>query len=192
VRLLTNLIGGAAVAPQFDRVTAGIIRESGTTATQRTAADPMLRRLAARAGGGAKAVLDTLAGWDGDYATTADDGTVHAGVATWRAFKAAAQVEALGPTRRGAAGLTGTPGSDGFVESSVGETYALRTLSDARLLRAAAAAAGSLERRFGSADPARWRERRTMLEPEPLGLAQSPAIGLINRGSWEQLVELGP
>ncbi|HEX8204683.1 MAG TPA: penicillin acylase family protein [Solirubrobacteraceae bacterium] len=192
VRLLTYLIGGRAAAPDFERATAGIIRVAGTTATQRTAADLRLHEAASAAAGDARVLLDLLVGWDGDYATTAPDGTVHPGVAAWRAFKAALQVQALGSTTSGAAALTGTPGSEGFVESSVGETYALRTLDEAELIEAAAAAAGSLERRFGTSDPAAWREERTMIEAEPLGLAQSPPIGLINRGSWEQLVELGP
>ncbi|HEX2085457.1 MAG TPA: penicillin acylase family protein [Solirubrobacteraceae bacterium] len=192
VRLLTDLLGGAAAAPEFDRVTAAIIRESGTTATQRTAADALLRRLAARASGPAKTVLDTLVAWDGDYATTGDDGRVAPGVATWRAFKAAAQVEAFGATTPGRRELTGRPGGEGFVEATVGETYALRTLGDERLLEAAAAAAEALAERFATTDATRWREPRTMIEAAPLGLSTPPPIGLVNRGSWEQLVELGP
>ena len=191
VRLLTHLIGGAAVAPEFDRATAGIIRESGTTATQRTAAEARLREAAVDAAGAAEVVLDTLLAWDGDYATTAPDGTVDPGVATWRAFKAAAQRQ-LGTVPRGARGLVGTPGDEGFVEATVGETYALRTLPVAALQEAAEAAGEALERRFGTDDPAQWREPRTMIEASPLGLAKAPKIGLINRGSWEQLVELGP
>ncbi|MDQ3739659.1 MAG: penicillin acylase family protein, partial [Actinomycetota bacterium] len=192
VRLLTHLIGGAAVAPDFDRATAAIIRESGTTATQRTAADALLRRLAPRATTQAeKDVLDTLVGWDGDYAATAEDGTVHPGVATWRAFKAAAQTLSLDDAPRGARGLVGAPGGEGFVEATLGETYALRTLSDRGLLDAAAMAAEALHERFRSTDPARWREPRATIQASPLGLAKAPEIGLVNRGSWEQLVELG-
>jgi hypothetical protein len=93
---------------------------------------------------------------------------------------------------RGARGLIGTPGGEGFVEATLGETYALRTLSDRGLLDAAAVAAEALQERFRTSDPAGWREPRTTIEASPLGLAQAPEIGLINRGSWEQLVELGP
>jgi hypothetical protein len=192
VRLLTNLIGGAAVAPEFDRATAGIVRESGTTATQRTAAEAMLRRVAPRATLPGKDVIDTLLAWDGDYTRTAPDGTVEPGVATWRAFKAAAQELALPRVPRGARGLVGTPGGEGFVEATLGETYALRVLTDRGVLDAADMAAEALHERFGETDPSRWREPRTMIEASPLGLARAPAIGLINRGSWEQLVELGP
>jgi hypothetical protein len=192
VRMLTNLIGGAAVAPDYDRATAGIIRVSGRTATQYSAAEPALRRVAARATSPGKDVIETLLAWDGNYTRTADDGTVEPGVATWRAFKAAAQELVMPRVPSGARGLVGRPGDKGFVEATLGETYALRTLSDRGLLDAADIAAEALQARFRSSDPARWREPRTFITASPLGVAQAPKIGLINRGSWEQLVELGP
>jgi hypothetical protein len=194
VRQLTNLIGGAAVAPEFDRATAAIIRQMGTKATQRAVLDARLRRLAARSSvpGPGKSVLDTLVAWDGDYTVTDENGTVHPGVATWRAFKAAAQLTELGGPSSAQRGLVGEPGGEGFVESTVGETYALRRLLDVELLEVAHDTGEALARRFGTKDPSRWREPRTTIQASPLGLAKAPEIGLINRGSWEQLVELGP
>jgi penicillin G amidase len=191
VRLLTRLIGGAAVDPTYELATSGIIIVSGRTATQRPAADALLRRVAAKATGRAKTVLDTLVAWDGNYTRTADDGTVEPGVATWREFKAVAHDFAFDSSTPGYRPLIGRRAEEGFVESTVGETYALRTLSDAQFVKVAEATSHLLERRFGTADPAGWREPRTLISASPLGLAQAPKIGLINRGSWEQLVELG-
>ncbi|HSD78189.1 MAG TPA: hypothetical protein VLA98_12325, partial [Solirubrobacteraceae bacterium] len=163
-------------------------------ATQRPQAGARLRHALAGAGasGVAASVLRTLVAWDGDYDRTAPDGTVDPGVATWRAFKAAAQVVALGGPSRAERGLVGEPGEEGFVESSLGETYALRTLGPAGYRRAAAAAGAALAQKYGSTDPAAWREPRATIAAEPLGLASAPVIPLINRGSWEQRVQLGP
>jgi hypothetical protein len=142
--------------------------------------------------GPAADVLNTLLAWDGDYTRTAPDGTVEPGVATWEAFKAAAQRVALGEPTPATRGLLGTPGDEGFVESTLGETYALRTLDADGLRRAAADAAAALSARFGSPDPAAWREPRTMVSPEVQGLALPPPIPLQNRGTFELAVELGP
>src|SRR3954469_4355986 len=60
-----------------------LIKRAGTTVQQIPAALPRLRRAARGATGPARAVLGTLAGFNGDYATTASDGTVAPGVATW-------------------------------------------------------------------------------------------------------------
>ena len=103
-------------------------------------------------------MLNTLLAWDGDYTRTAADGKVEPGVATWEAFKAAAQVVALGEPTPATRALVGTPGDEGFVESTLGETYALRTLDAEGCRRAAANAAAALTARFGSADPATWRD----------------------------------
>ena len=71
--------------------------------------------------------------------------------------------------------LVGTPGDEGYVESTLGETYALRTLDADGYRRAAANAAAALTARFGSADPASWRDDRAMVSPEFQGLAIPPA-----------------
>jgi acyl-homoserine lactone acylase PvdQ len=193
VAMLQALVRAAAgSSPDLERASAGIVRRSAVLATQRTTAGPALQRALAGATGPARDVLATLVAWDGDYDRTAPDGTVDPGVATWRAFKAAAQEQALGKPDVAERGLVGRPGDEGFVEATLGETYALRTLGPAGYRRAAAAAAAALSARFGSGTPASWREPRTMLEAAPLGLVSAPAIPLTNRGSWEQRVELGP
>ena len=78
------------------------------------------------------------------------------------------------------------------MESTLGETYALRTLDAAGLRRAAEQAASALTARFGSADPSAWREPRSMVTATAQVLASPPPIPLINRGSYEQIVELAP
>jgi acyl-homoserine lactone acylase PvdQ len=188
---LQALVRAAAANPTFKSVGAGVIRQNAVTATQRPTAQPRLQAAAQGATGPAADVLRTLLAWNGDYATTAPDGTVDPGVATWTAFKAAAQGVALGADTPAKRGLVGRPGEEGFVESTLGETYALRTLDAAGLRRAAARAAADLTARFGTADPAGWRQPRTTISPQAQGLAHPPDIPLLNRGSFEQVVELG-
>jgi penicillin G amidase len=188
---LRALVQGAAQAPTFDSVGVGVIHPNAVTATQFPTALPRLRAAAQGAGEPAATVLSTLLDWDGNYDRTAADGTVDPGVAAWEAFKAACQRVALGPTTPGKRALVGTPGDEGFVESTLGETYALRTLDPAGLQRAAALAAASLTARFGTGDPSQWREPRRMVSATQQGLASPPDIPLRNRGSFEQIVELG-
>ena len=188
---LGALVRAAAANPTFDSVGVGVIRANAVTATQRPTAQRLLQGAAAGATGPAATVLATLLAWDGNYDRTAADGTVEPGVATWRAFKAAAQRVALGTPTAAQSGLVGEPGSEGFVESSLGETYALRTLTPDGVRRAAAQAASDLTARFGTADPAGWREPRATVSAQAQGLASPPAIPLRNRGSFEQIVELG-
>jgi len=189
---LQALVEGAAQDPTFDSVGAGVVHPNAVTATQFPTALPRLRAAAQGAAGGATTVLTTLLAWDGNYDRTAPDGTVDPGVATWEAFKAAAQRVAVGATTPGKRALVGRPGDEGFVESTLGETYALRTLDAAGLRRAAAQAASALTARFGNADPSAWREPRSMVTATAQGLASPPPIPLINRGSYEQIVELAP
>jgi hypothetical protein len=168
-----------------------VIGDMRRIATQRPTAQGALERAAAGATGPEADVLRTLLAWDGDYTRTASDGTVDPGVAAWEEFKAAAQRVALGEPTPATRGLLGTPGAEGFVESTLGETYALRTLSADGLRTAARNAAATLTARFGSPDPAAWREPRAMVSPEVQGLALPPPIPLQNRGTFELAVELG-
>jgi hypothetical protein len=92
---------------------------------------------------------------------------------------------------RGTDSLIEAPGSEGFIESSLGETIALRRLSVADLRRAAANAAADLTKTYGSPNPAAWRMKRPLLTAESQGLASAPPTPLQNRGSYEMAVELG-
>jgi hypothetical protein len=189
---LQALVRDAAATPTFESVGVGVIRPNAVTATQRPTATARLVAAAEGAPEPAASVLNTLVAWDGNYDRTGADGRVEPGVATWRAFKAACQRVALGAPTRAEPGLVGRPGEEGFVESTLGETYALRTLDVRGLQRAAALAASDLSARFGTSDPAGWREPRAMVSASAQGLASPPPIPLINRGSYEQIVELGP
>jgi penicillin amidase len=192
VAMLQSLVAQAAADPaSFDRGTIAVMRDLRRIATQRPTAEAALRGAAAGATGPAADVLNTLLAWDGDFTRTAADGTVEPGVATWKEFKAAAQRAALGEPTPATRGLLGTPGDEGFIESTLGETYALRTLDAAGLRQAAADAAAVLTARFGSADPAAWRDMRAMVSAEVQGLAIPPPIPLQNRGTFELAVELG-
>ena len=193
VGMLDQLVAeAAATQPTFDTATVGIVRRLALTATQRPVATAALQAARAGATGAAATVLDTLLQWNGSYETTGPDGRVDPGVAAWRAFKAAAQVEALGEPSDAERGLVGRPGDEGFVEATLGETYGLRTLGASGRRAAAERAGAALQRQFGSADPLAWREERTTIAAEPLGLVSAPRIPLQNRGSWEQRVELRP
>ena len=105
VAMLQGLVQQAAADPSsFDRATIAVVRDMSRTATQRPTAQAALQGAAAGATGPAADVLNTLLAWDGDYTRTGSDGKVEPGVATWEAFKAAAQVVALGeptPATRG-------------------------------------------------------------------------------------------
>ncbi len=192
VAMMERAVRQAAADPSsFERSTIDVLRYTRRIATQRPTAEAALRGAAAGATGPAADVLNTLLAWDGDFTRTADDGTVEPGVATWEEFKAAAQRVALGEPGPATEGLLGRPGAEGYVESTLGETFALRTLDAEGLRRAAGDAAESLSARFGSPDPAAWRDRRAMVSPELQGLATPPPIALQNRGTFELAVELG-
>ena len=106
VAMLQGLVRQAADPSSFDRATIDVIRDMSRIATQR----PTPRRLCRSRGGRdgpAADVLNTLLAWDGDYTRTAADGTVEPGVATWEAFKAAAQVVALGEPTAATGALVG-------------------------------------------------------------------------------------
>ena len=68
----------------------------------------------------------------------------------------------------------------------------LRTLSARGYRRAAAAAYNALVKRFNSGDPAAWREPRLMYEPEAQGAGSFDPFPFYDRGTWQQIVELGP
>ena len=192
VAMLNGLVRQAAADPaSFDRATIAVMRDLRRLATQRPTAQAALQAAAQGATGPAADVLNTLLAWDGDYTRTAPDGTIEPGAATWQEFKAAAQAVALGPPSAATQSLLGRPGAEGYVESTLGETYALRTLDADGLRRAATDAAGALTARFGSADPAAWRDQRAMVSAEVQGLAIPPPIPLQNRGTFELAVELG-
>ena len=77
-------------------------------------------------------------------------------------------------------------------ESTWGEVYALQHLSRRALHAAAASAFAVLRARFGSAKPKAWREPRRLYHPSSQGAASMPDIPFLDRGTYEQVIELGP
>jgi acyl-homoserine lactone acylase PvdQ len=192
VALLQQLVSAAAKDPSsFDAGTIAVMRNLSSIATQRAVAQKILERAAKGATGPAADVLNTLLAWDGNFTRTADDGTLDPGVDTWHAFKAEAERVMFGSLSPALEGLFEKPGSEGFIESTYGETIALRKLSPAKLQKAAADAAAELTKTYGSADPAKWRLKRPTTNAEVQGLASAPPTPLQNRGTYEMAVELG-
>ena len=192
VAFLQKLVSDAAKDPaSFDAGTTAIMRNLSSIATQRQVAQKILERAAKGATGPAADVLNTLLAWDGNFTRTADDGTLDPGVDTWHAFKAEAERVMFGTLSPALEGLFEKRGSEGFIESTYGETLALRRLSPAKLQKAAADAATELTKTYGSADPAKWRLKRPTVTAEVQGLATAPPTPLQNRGTYEMAVELG-
>jgi penicillin G amidase len=138
-------------------------------------------------------VLRTILHWNGSYAETNASGTVDPGVAAWQTFKDKLQALALAPL--GAAGQLlggGEPNDEHVFDVNIGQAYALRTEAAAGWRRAAAATYTSLAQRFHSTNPASWREPRAMFKQSAIGAEQPPPMPFFDRGTFEQVVELGP
>jgi penicillin G amidase len=136
-------------------------------------------------------VLDTILRWDGSYARADAAGTVDPGVAAWRAFLDAAALRALGRNlQRGAVLIGGASNSHQFDVTNA-EALALRTLGPHGYRRAASRAFGTLQARFGSPDPARWREPRATYPTSSIGIGSFPPIPFFDRGTISLAAELG-
>jgi acyl-homoserine lactone acylase PvdQ len=186
---LSRLVAGAAKTPTLAAVK-GVDRQSGTIAEQRPLLDGKLKAAASGATGGAKAVLDTLVAWDGNYDRTAADGTVDPGVAAWQALAAAIAARKLPPA---AIARLGDSGSNSHqFDLGDGAALAFKAASAGDVRGAAESAAAALTDKYGSADPAAWREQRRRYDVSITGLAPKPELRFYDRGTWQQAIELGP
>jgi penicillin G amidase len=187
--VITNLVRRA---PSFAALDA-TIRTEGSTAQQRPLATAQLRAALHGANRHARAVLTTILAWGGSYVATDAHGHVSPGVAAWQAFKSAAQKIAVGRLGK-AAFLIGGGGtnSEHIFDVSLGQAYALRTLRAAGWRAAAAAAYTALVHQFHSGSPAAWAAPRTYANQSVLGAEKPPPMPFFDRGSWEQVVALGP
>jgi acyl-homoserine lactone acylase PvdQ len=191
VAFLDRLAAKVARHPTFAAMDE-MIHQEGMTAEQRPLAQSQLTRAARGAKGGAAVVLRTILSWGGSYAKVNSAGTVDPGVAAWQELKDQLQKLALAPL--GAAGVLiggGEPNSEHVFDVNIGQAYALRTLKVAGWRRAAAAAFGALSGRFRSSHPSSWREPRAMFNQSALGAEQPPPMPFFDRGTFEQVVELG-
>jgi hypothetical protein len=158
--------------------------------------DGRLRHIARGATGKARTVLRTILRWQGNFTKTDAHGNVSPGVAAWQTFTEQAQKRRFGRFHgAGVESVLDTRGGSHLLESTWGEVYALRHLPRRTLRSVAAKSFGILAARFGSVKPAKWREPRQMYETSSQGAATMGDDGLIpffDRGTYEQVVELGP
>jgi penicillin amidase len=184
---LAGLVKAAAANPSYESLRA-VERAAGTTAQQRPLLDARLRAADAAATGPAKAVLDTIVAWDGNYDREDSKGTVDPGVAAFEALK-----EAVEDTLPAAAvTLLGQRGGSHPFDMGAAEAQGFHSLSTAGLVKAAGAASRTLATRFGTADPAAWREPRKLYAVQVQGVASAPRLEFFDRGTFSQSVELGP
>ena len=189
---LDALAAKLAKHPSFSGMD-GLIYKAGTVAEQRPLATSELRQALRGAHGGAADVLRTILHWNGSYATTNAGGSVDPGVGAWQTFKDKLQALALAPL--GAAGRLidgGEPNDEHVFDVNIGQAYALRSVGPRGWRRAAAAAFTSLVQQFHSTSPATWREPRAMFKQSAFGAEQPPPMPFFDRGTFEQVVELGP
>jgi penicillin amidase len=185
---LTEVVRRATGAPSYEAMKE-IAREVGTTAQQRVLLDARLRAAQQAATGRARTLLDAIVAWDGDYDRTDGAGTVDPGVAAFEALKDAVKAREL---PRAAVAWLGRRGGSHPFDFGGAEAAAFRSVSERGLVAAADAAAGALAQRFGSADPAAWREPRRLYDVEVQGVAPKPRLEAYDRGTWQQVAELGP
>jgi penicillin G amidase len=173
--------------------TKGVDAYTGTHAQQRVLMAKRIRHVRKGASAEAATVLDTILRWNGSYNKQDGNGTVDPGVATWQAFTEQASKARFGGYQgEGVESVLDSRGSSHAFESTVGEVYALRHLSRKALHRAAGKAFAVLAARFKSSNPAKWREPRRMYEPSSQGAASMPPLPFFDRGTYEQVIDLGP
>jgi hypothetical protein len=137
-------------------------------------------------------VLRTILAWDGSYHRTDSKGTTDPGLSAWEALKAAATKRALAPLGAGAQRFGVKTSTSHVFDFQDGMSYAFRTLGYPGLRAAAADAFTTLKDEFKSGDPAAWRAPRRMYEVVAQGAGQAPPLPFFDRGTWEQIVEVGP
>jgi penicillin G amidase len=189
---LSDLAAQLARHPSFAGMD-NLIMQAGTIAQQRPLDTPRLRAALKHARGPAAVVLRTILAWNGNYSDESAAGTVEPGVAVWQQFKNELQAIALAPL--GGAGQLiggGEPNSEHLFDVNIGQAYALRTLGPAGYRKAAAYTYTAMVKQFGSANPATWRAARTMAPETVLGAEQPPPMPFFDRGTFEQVTELGP
>ena len=184
---LDRIVKAAAATPSYASLR-GVERAAGTTAQQRPLLDARLKAADAAASGQAKALLDAIVAWDGNYDREDANGTVDPGVAAFEALKDAAENTLPAAARR----WLGQRGRNHPFDIGAAEAAGLHGMRQSGLIAAAGRAAGALQQRFGSADPATWREPRRLYDVQVQGVAPKPRLKFYDRGTWSQAVELGP
>jgi penicillin G amidase len=180
-----------ALRENTDRSLAGlkaIERRIGTHAQQRSLLALKLTDAQKAATGPARTVLDTILAWDGDYDTTDANGTIAPGVAAFEALKKAVK----DTLPKAAITLLGERGGSHPYDMGAAEAAGFHASTTASLVRAAGEAQKALAARFGTADPASWRDPRKLYDVQVQGVATAPRLKFYDRGTFSQAVELGP
>jgi penicillin G amidase len=186
-----RLVRRVARHPTFEQARAAV-REEGSTAQQRPLLTAQLRRAARGAKGKAATLLSLLLGWDGNYTRTDRDGKTDPGVTAWQEFKKQATRMAADPFGKAAVRFGLEPNDEHLYDVSDPTAYALRTLKPVGYRQAAEAAFDELAARFRSSEPSAWRTPRAMFDMAVQGAGSPPPMPFFDRGTWEQIVELGP
>ncbi|MEA2350391.1 MAG: penicillin amidase [Thermoleophilaceae bacterium] len=168
----------------------GLVHHTGTTAPQRPLLEGRLKAALHGSSGKGRTVLGTLVDWDGSFARQDSNRTVEPGVATWETFKAAAAKLALGRLGKGSDEVDGENAAYHFFDASNGVAFSLRTLSTGDYRKVAAITFGKLAERFGTSNPAKWREPRHLFDWIAQGVGKPPDLPYLERGTWEQLVDI--
>jgi acyl-homoserine lactone acylase PvdQ len=191
---LSWLARDLAREPSFERLQ-GAVHRAGTTAQQRPLAARKLRVARKGAKGRAAQVIDALLAWDGSYDRVDSRNTVDPGVAIWETFKAEAAdlaLDRLASPLGAARDVAGKTSTSHEFDMTNGEAFAMRVLSRHGWRQAADATFAKLADRFDTEDIARWRDPRKMYDVQVQGAAAKPEMPFYDRGTYEQLIELGP
>ena len=191
VSWLMRQVRQVKAAPSFAAAQEAV-HQAGSHAQQLAAALPQLQAAAKGATGEAKAVLDAIVAWDGDYTRMDSAGTIDPGASAWQAFKRAIADVGTAPLGAGAKRFEDKPGTSHVFDITDKQAYGLRTLKPAGYQEAATVAFAALQKQFNSTDPAKWRAPRTMYKVAAQGAGQAPPLPFFDRGTFEQLIELGP
>jgi penicillin amidase len=175
------------------QATADVDKLSGTIAQQRPLSRSALVRARRGARGHARVVLDAILKWSGTYHRTGSDGKVDGGLAAWDAFGPAAKEVRLGRYGEGVNSLGHSAGSSHKFEVTSLESFSLRTLGPRGYRQAAEKAYDELVKKYGSGNPSAWRQTRPTYSASSQGAAAFPEpFPFFDRGTWLQVVELGP
>jgi penicillin amidase len=188
---LTRLVANLAKDPTWEGLRE-TVRLEGTIAQQRPMAGPALRRAARGADGPAKAVLDAVLAWDGDYTRVDDAATIDPGASAWQQLERQVAAAATAPLGDGAKLFEDRAGTSHVYDMTDKQAYGFRTLDAAGMRKAAAQAFDVLKDRFGTDDVTRWRAPREMYKVGAQGAGSAPPLPFFDRGTYEQLVELAP
>ncbi|MDQ3759024.1 MAG: penicillin acylase family protein, partial [Actinomycetota bacterium] len=191
VGILLKLVSRTAKNPSFKRST-DIALTSGTTAQQFPLRDKRKFRRAQRlTDQNGKAALGALKAWNGSYDEEDADGTVDPGVAIWEEFKDRNEKLLLKKLGAKGTGIAGETSNSHMFDITNGESAALRKLGARSYAKAASKTHKKLSAKFGSDDPASWREERRLYPVGAQGAGATPELEFFDRGTWNQSTAMG-